>query len=284
MNKLLVGMLACIFLLPACKKETSSQEKEVLAEVKGKYLFMSDLQSALPDGISPKDSVSFARSFIESWVTDQLVYNIASKNIPDKEKINQMVEEYRCQLITSEYQRYLIDEKLSKEISDEEVQSYYDSHANELKLKSGLIKGIFVKVPLNEPQRGQLRSWMALRNDEDVDKIGKYAIQHAADYDYFAEKWTDLNTALSKMPGNYSNFAPQIRAKRVVEVKDSVFYYMLAVSEFAPAGSKYPEDYAREEIRNQLIAQRKTSYLQQFRHDLLKKAMDKKEAVVFNHK
>jgi len=277
-------MLTCIFLLPACKKETSSTDKEVLAEVKGKYLYMSDLKTALPEGISRQDSISFARSFIENWVTDQLVYEVARKNIPDRERIDQMVEEYRRQLISSEYQRYLIEEKLSKEITDEEVQSYLDAHAGELTLKTGLMKGIFIKVPLNAPQRGQLRGWMSLKHDEDVDKIGKYAIQHAADYDYFAEKWTDLNAALAKVPGNYSNFASHLSPHRVMEIKDSAFYYMLAVREFAPAGSRYPEDYAREEIRNQLIAQRKTDYLQQFRADLLKKAMSKKEASIVSHK
>lgn len=277
-------MLTCVLLLPACKKETSSSDKEVLAEVKGKCLYMNDLKAAIPEGLSRQDSVAFAHNFVENWVTDQLVYEVARKNIPDKERIDQMVEEYRHQLISSEYQRYLIDEKLGKEITDEDVQSYFDTHADELKLKNGLMKGLFVKVPLNSPQRGQLRGWMGLRNDEDVDKIEKYAIQHAADYDYFAEKWIDLNAALAKMPGNYSNFAPLIRPHRVVEVKDSAFYYMLAVRDFVPAGNKYPEDYARDEIRNLLITQRKTDYMLRFRQDIFKKAMGNKDAVIYSHK
>ncbi len=282
MKHLLVGLLACIFSLSACNTDTSAPGKEVLAVVKGKYLYISDLKYALPEGLTRSDSIAFARSFVENWVTDQLMYEVARKNIPDEEKIDEMVEDYRRQLILSEYQRYLIEDKLSKEISDEEVEAYYNSHAGELSLNCNLIQGIYLKVPVNSPQHNQLRGWMALKKETDIEKIEKYSIQHAVAYEYFADKWKDLNSIMANIPYRISNAASFLRLNKTLEVRDSAYYYMLSIKKYAVEGSRYPEDYAREEIRNRLISHRKVDYLRNFKNDLLNRAIRKKEASVYN--
>lgn len=282
MKHLLVGLLTCIFSLSACKTDTSAPGKEVLAAVKGKYLYMNDLKNALPEGLTQSDSIVFAHSFVENWVTDQLMYDVARKNVPDEEKIDEMVEDYRRQLILAEYQRYLIEDKLNKEISDEEVEAYYNTHADELKLNCNLIQGIYLKVSVNSPQHNQLRSWMALKKETDIEMIEKYSIQNAVAYEYFADKWTDLNSIMANIPSRISNVALFLRQNKILEVRDSAYYYMLSIKKFAVAGSRYPEDYAREEIRNRLISQRKVDYLRSFRNDLLNTAIRKKEASVYD--
>lgn len=284
MKKLLVGALACVFSLSSCKTDTSAPDKEVLAEVKGKYLYINDLKKAMPEGLSQLDSVAFARVFVENWMADQLMYNVARKNIPDEDKIDEMVEEYRQQLIMSEYQRILIDEKLKKEITEDVIDEYFKAHADDLILRKDLIQGVFLKVPLGAPRHNQLRSWLALKTDNDFERVEKYAIQHASAYEYFVEKWTDFNAVATKLPTRFSNPSAFIRQNKVVEVKDTAFYYMLSIKNYAPAGSPYPQDYAREEIRNLLVSQSKVEFLQNFRKDILARALKKKDAMVYSGK
>jgi hypothetical protein len=266
-----------IFSLLACQSNTSAPSKEVVAKVKGKYLYLIDIQNALPAGLNKKDSAEFARTFIQNWASDELMYDIARSNIPDKDRVDGMVEEYRRQLISAEYQRYLIEEKLANEITDEEVAAYYTAHKLELVLKKDQIKGLFIKIPIKAPQQNQLRSWMTLKKPESIGNIEKYAIQHAVGYEYFVDQWKDLETIMANIPYSISNTTLFFRQNKQLTVQDSSYYYLLTIKEFAASGSPFPQELAQEEVKTQLISQRKTNYIVQFRNELMKKAIKDKD-------
>lgn len=272
----IVGLLA----LFSCRKEASLSGKEVIAEVNGKKLLQSQLMEALPEGLSKKDSTAFARSFIENWATDALMLEVAKENVPDPQLIDKMVEEYRNQLTMSEYQRYLLEEKLPKEITDEEVEGYYKLFGNELILNNNIIKGVYLKLPLKSPGLPQVRGWLSLKKDDYIEKIEKYVIQRAVDYKYFAGKWTDFDEVMSHIPYRISNKPAFLRQNRMLEIRDSQYVYMLGIKEFAVSGSRYPVDYAKEEIQNRLILQRKAEYINRFRKQLLRKGLEKNEVIL----
>jgi hypothetical protein len=241
---------------------------------------LAQLNDVLPDGLNRKDSAAFARSFIENWATDVLMLEVAKKNIPDPQLIDKMVEEYRNQLTMSEYQRYLLEEKLPKEITDEEVEGYYKLFANELVLTNNVIKGVYLKLPLKSPGLPQVRGWLSLKKDDYIEKIEKYVIQRAVDYKYFADKWTDFDEVMNHIPYKISNKPAFLRQNKILEIRDSQYVYLLGIKEFAVSGSRYPADYAKEEIQNRLILQRKAEYISRFRKQLLKKGLEKSEVIL----
>jgi hypothetical protein len=275
-----IGILICIFSLFSCKPDSSAPSKEVIAEVKGKYLYLGDLQSALPEGLNGKDSAEFAQNFIRNWAADELMYDIAKKNIPDEDRIDRMVEDYRQQLITADYQRYLVEEKLGSEITDEEIQAYRKENASSLVLQKDQIQGLFLKIPVQEAQHNQLHTWMTLKKGDYIEKIEKYAIQHAVAYEYFIDQWKDFDAVMANIPYRVSNTSAFLKQNKQLEVKDSSFYYLLTIKEFAAAGTPYPEELAREEAKKQLISQRKVNYLIRFRNDLMKKAIKDKDVTL----
>lgn len=50
------------------------------------------------------------------------------------------------------YQQELINQKLTNDISEQEIADYYEKNKELFKLESPLIKGLFIKVPLTAPQ------------------------------------------------------------------------------------------------------------------------------------
>ena len=85
-----------------------------------------------PAGQSADDSLLFAEHYIRNWAEDILLYEKALNNIPDSDEIEKLVHNYRKALIMHTYQQALIHQKLSEEISEEELQAYVDN----LKFKS----------------------------------------------------------------------------------------------------------------------------------------------------
>jgi len=280
MKQLQFGLLCCIFSLLSCQSNSNAPSKEVIAEVKGKYLYLIDIQDAMPAGLNSKDSANFAKSFIENWVSDELMYDIARRNIPDEDKINNMVEEYRRQLITNEYQRYLVEEKLGSEISDDEIDAYYTAHKADMVLKKDQIKGLFLKIPVKSPQLNALHSWMSLKKEEYADKINQYSIQHAVAYENFVNQWTDFDAIMSNIPYTISNTSIFLKQNKQLEVRDTSYLYMLTIKEYAISGTPLPEELAREESKSKLVSQRKVNYLTSFRSDLMKKAIKDKDVVI----
>ena len=62
----------------------------------------------MPGGLCEADSIKFARAFIRKWMDENLVSEIAASEI-DMAGIEQMVDEYRRQLVMWEYRRQMAD-------------------------------------------------------------------------------------------------------------------------------------------------------------------------------
>ena len=64
----------------SCIKEVPA---DAIVAVGNATLTLSDLRKAIPAGLSATDSATFAESYINSWISDMLITEIAEKNIPD---------------------------------------------------------------------------------------------------------------------------------------------------------------------------------------------------------
>ena len=78
--------VAVMLLFFSCKEDFSEKNREeaVLVRIGDKALTRGDLEREIPDRLKSKDSALFADNYIKQWVDDQLLYDVASRNIPDK--------------------------------------------------------------------------------------------------------------------------------------------------------------------------------------------------------
>ena len=121
-----------IFLLcAACSEQHDHKGWTPLVELDGNFLYREDLQSVLPAGLSKDDSLLFAEHYIRNWVEDILLYDKAQSNIPNNGEIDKLVENYRKALIMHTYQQALIHQRLSEEISEQDLTEYYEKNHND---------------------------------------------------------------------------------------------------------------------------------------------------------
>ena len=198
---LLITLLGC----GACKEQRDHKGKIPLVEVDGNFLYKEDLMSVLPVGLSKDDSILFAEHYIRSWVEEILLYEKAANNIPDNVDVDKLVENYRKALIMHTYQQELINQKLTNDISEQEITDYYGQNKELFKLENPLIKGVFIKVPLTAPQLNNVRRWYKSDKQDAIESLEKYSLQNAVKYEYFYDKWVSVTDRSEEHTSNSSH-------------------------------------------------------------------------------
>lgn len=275
---LLIVSLGC----GACRKQHDHKGKTPLVEVDGSYLYKEDLMSVFPIGLSKDDSVLFVEHYIRDWVKEVLLYEKADDNIPDNVDVDKLVENYRKALIMHTYQQGLIDQKLANDISEQEIADYYGKNRQLFKLDSPLMKGLFIKVPLTAPQLNNVRRWYKSEKQSAVESLEKYSLQNAVKYEYFYDKWVPVTDVLDMIPLKVDAPEEYVNKHRQIELKDTAFCYFLNVSDYRRAGEEKPYEFARLEVKDLLVNQKRVNFMEQVKNELYQQAVSKKK-IIYNY-
>lgn len=268
--------------MTGCGQEHNHKGKTPLVEVSGEFLYKEDLQAALPLNISKDDSVLFAEHYIRNWIEDALLFDKAEGNIPDNDKISKLVENYRRALIMHTYQEELVNQKLANDISEEEINAYYEKNKELFRLDNPLVKGLFIKIPLSSPDLGNVRVWYRKNNQDVIEKLEKYSLRNAVSYDYFYDRWTSVPDVAAKIPLKVLDTdANYLDKNRNVEVKDTAFCYFLHIEDFLGKDKQKPLDFARDEIKEILINLKRVEFINKVKEDLYQRASDRNKIIYY---
>ena len=268
--------------MTGCGQEHNHKGKTPLVEVSGEFLYKEDLQAALPLNISKDDSVLFAEHYIRNWIEDALLFDKAEGNIPDNDKISKLVGNYRRALIMHTYQEELVNQKLANDISEEEINAYYEKNKELFRLDNPLVKGLFIKVPLSSPDLGNVRVWYRKNNQDVIEKLEKYSLRNAVSYDYFYDRWTSVPDVAAKIPLKVLDTdANYLDKNRNVEVKDTAFCYFLHIEDFLGKDKQKPLDFARDEIKEILINLKRVEFINKVKEDLYQRASDRNKIIYY---
>ena len=249
--------LTFVVLLGACKGSQPADTTDVLVSVKGRTLNRSEVNKLIPRGISSADSLLLAEGFTKKWVKDVLVYDVALRNLGDeKEEVDKLVEE-----------------KLKTDIRESDKLNYYEENQKKFILDKGLIKGLFLKIPVDAPGLTDVKKWYKSTDVASLEKIEKYSVQNATIYEYFYDKWVDFDEVMDNIPIHVSNPNAFLKANKYVEVADSSYCYLLNIKEYLPSGSVEPYDYASSHVTEMLVNQRKVEFLKKFEDELYNDAI-----------
>jgi RNA recognition motif-containing protein len=274
--KCLGWVLALVAVLVSCEQKHDHKGKLPLVEVAGKFLYQEDLRKVLPLNLSADDSTLFAENYIRNWVEDVLLFDKAEGNIPSNEKIRNLVESYRKALVMHTYQEELVRQKLSNEITQTEIADYYEKNKSLFVLDKPIVKGLFIKVPLQSAGLADVRRWYKKNAQDAIEKLEKYSLRHAVTYDYFYDNWRPVDEIEALVPSkSWTEKDDYLNQNRNVEFKDTAFVYFLHIEEFQGTGKQKPLDFASEEIKEILINLKRVEFINKVKEDLYRQASDK---------
>ncbi len=252
--------MATIF-MSACNLIGPDNQQEPLARVFDKYLYLSDISVAVPDGSSERDSAAIARKYIDTWVRKQLMLHRAEEALSEDQKnVQKKIEEYRSSLLIYTYRQKLLQQKMDTTVGEEEIKEYYEENTDNFILNDAIIKCTFVKVPLSAPDMANVRSWTRSGEMDDLDQLEKYSINYAEKFDMFNNSWIYLNTVMDQVPYQIQQPARFLRYNRNIEATDSLSRYFVHISEYRNAGEISPLELIRDDIKSILLNKRKIEF------------------------
>lgn len=276
-NKNNIVWLCAAFLvslcLESCQKLTSEAGRNPILEVNGKFLYEDELESIISENISPEDSARLAETFVRKWVTNVLLYERAKKNVFEEAEIEKLVDEYRKSLTIHNYLQVLVKQRMP-EPSDSDIIKFYDLHKDEFLLTETIVRGSFLKVPTTAPKLEKVRKSLKSGDIKSLEYLDKYTLQHAANYNYFVDTWTNFSEIQKNWPSGIENIKTFVEGSSFYETKDSAYVYMLKINDYRLANSVAPLKFAQDRIRGIVFNQKKMEYIRSVEDDIFNDAVE----------
>ncbi len=265
----------------AVEKNFSS---EPLARVYNVLLYPEDIEGLVGEYVSPADSVSIVNRYVESWIRKQLLIAEAASQIDfDEAEMERKILDYRYALMTYKFEKYYVNEKVVREVSENEIQAYYDENKDNFQLKQNIIKGIFVKIPQEAPRIGSFRKLFIEKKDEkDDEQIKSYCYSFATSYSLEDTIWLNFediirNTPLASIP----NKVQFLQQNKFVETSDDNFMYFLKVTEYKISDQISPLEFVKDDIANIIINKRKIELTNKLEEKIYKEAKKNDDFEIF---
>ena len=263
-----------LFAMGSCQKQTEHNGKTPLVQVGNYYLYQEDMAQSLPYNISETDSAEFVRDFVRKWIEEQVLYEKAEHNVRGDERIERMVAEYRRTLVMNNYERMLLQQKMTEELTEEDLQKYYNDNKQLFMLEEHVIKGVFIKAQLTSHGLKELKKWYKDKTDESLEQLEKYAFRNSVIYEYFYEHWVPVSELEGKVIVNLAELSENFDKHRNIEVEDGEYCYLLHIEEYMMKGEEKPYDLARYEIIDLLSNSRRVEFMNKVKQDLYNQSVE----------
>lgn len=266
-----IVLLFCVVCMWSCGYIKNERGQDVVAECCGQVLTLDDIRE-LTAGCSAEDSARIADEYIKSWAVELLMYEGSHR--VDSRKIEALVEDYRRSLYVYEYEQLLLAQRMSQEVSDSMIRSYYEQNKHHLILRETLLKGALVILPKDAPKIENLhRHLSTLNKSESLEAIEKYVYQYGVGYELFVNEWKPSEAVIACMPIELADLDRMLAKNKLIEVKDSLNSYLFQVVDFRSAGSVMPLDYARKDIEANILGARSKEFIRKTRQELYDKSV-----------
>ena len=250
-----------------CQKEHVNINKTPILELNGQFLYEEDLPKISSRTQSKEDSAVVVDTYIKRWIIDAMMYDYAKKNVQNPTEIEQLVEEYRKTLTIQYYQQNLVNQRLEIPTEDE-IKTYYEKYSSLFLLEENIIKGVFIKIPKKTQRIKDLYKWLNDIDAENIEKMEKFCVRNYGTLDYFQDEWFYASDVLKKIPDLSADEKNIITSPNIFEQEDSVFTYLLKVTDYRLVGNTAPYDFANKKIESILLNQKKIDFIRTFEEEL----------------
>ncbi|MEO9966049.1 MAG: peptidyl-prolyl cis-trans isomerase [Reichenbachiella sp.] len=287
-NIYITGIIAILTLVGCEKLYYVDSEEEVdtrvtIARVNDIYLYDEDISSLVPKGNQSADSGMIVSKYVDSWVKKQLTIARASTELDfDEAKIERKILDYRYALMVHEFEMHYINQHLDKEISDEEIEKYYNEKFENFVLRQNILRCLFAKVPVEAPQIDNFRKLIRTYPGSNLEEIQSYCYRFAAQSSLETELWINFDEVIGNTPLiNVQDKAVFLKNNSFVETSDEKYYYFIRVLDYKISDQIAPLTYIKDDIESILINKKKVELRKELEEEVYKVAKENNEFEIY---
>jgi hypothetical protein len=260
-------------------------ESKPIARAGELYLYADDLLGLTPENISKQDSARLAEKYINDWIKKQLIVEKARTEIAINEaEIERKVLEYQYALISHEFEKLYISAHLDNNVSQEEVEAYYTSKADNFILKQNIVRCLFVQVPKSAPAQNQLRRNLRSYPNANMTDIKDYSYQYATKSFLDDSVWVNFDEVIKNTPlKTIDNRTQYLKRTTFSESADENYSYYIKIVDYKISDQVSPLEFIREDIENIIINKRKLALKKELEKAIYEEATVKKNFEIFSN-
>ncbi|MFT6719024.1 MAG: hypothetical protein ACJAY8_001423, partial [Sphingobacteriales bacterium] len=164
----------------------SNNDEPAIARAYDDFLYMADVKDELKRRPSGMDSAAFVQGEIKEWLNVQAIVHRARLNLPaEKQDFAKLVKEYENALFIYAYEKEIVDQRLEKELTTEEIKAFYEVHLAEFPLQRKALRLNYARFDRTTFKLSEIRR-LFNRDSRDareelVDYCSKFAKEYAID-------------------------------------------------------------------------------------------------------
>lgn len=275
-----IQIILCFFVLlfSSCKESDAELKKRSALVIAGEeFLTKEELNELIIDTGDPKDSVGMRKKAIDDWASESFFYQEALTKLNEDEiDIEKQVLEYKKSLVNHIYRTKIIEANLDTNVSLTEIQEYYNDNKENFILKDNIVKVNYFKIPLKAQSLDKMKRLMYSTAPKDKEQLINLAAQHAENYFVNDSTWLYLEEVKKEVPKLREQDDIYIYAGKIMELSDDGFYYFLRIREVKSRNSVSPINFEKQNIKKMIINRRKNQLIDQYKQQLLEKAIEEK--------
>jgi len=256
--------------------------KTPIAKVVDVTLYKEELVGVIPSEIKGKDSVLFVKSYINSWIKQQLLLNKAALNLADdSEKFEYLVKKYREELYINSYKEAVVKQYLDTQVNENDIHEYYLKNSKNFKLNEELIQFKFLFIRNDNLDKEELVSLFKTGKKEDVVQLLEKEFQLDS-YHLNDSIWVKYSDVVRGVP--ILNNIPKkelVKKSNFIQKEDSLGLYLISVKKVLGRNEIAPKSYIAPTVKNMILHQRKLLLLRNIEETLLEDASKKEQFEIY---
>jgi len=280
----LIFYVAFLFLIISCGflGENSDKKSRVVARVYDAKFYQGDLEQVFPKNISEKDSVVIARSLINSWAKQELLFLKSKVNMPSENlALEDLVEKYKQDLFINSFKEALIKQKLDTVVAKSEIISYYNKNKESFKTNEELVKFKYLQIGKNIRNKRKLRRLLVSKKKDDLHLLAVREMEYKASF-LNDSVWIRYRAVLNKLP-LLKQFRKQevLKPFHLIQKTDSTGLYYIYIKEILPKNEIAPIRYSYKRIREMILHKRKLDLVNEIEEVLVEDAIRNKQFEIY---
>ncbi len=273
-----IGILFCLILAISCDKNATVQNDGKIVAAIGEFkLYDSDVHQQM--SYKTGDSLLLANSITEDWLRKKALYIEAQKKTSEENvaEINSLVEDYRQSLYIHHYEQQMISEFFDQDITNEEIEAYFNQHKEDYTLNEAIIQVHLAKIP--EKVAGLDQFWMDWKKER-IDKVKTFVDQHAELASMDENLWQNMSDVLILLPPSKfksSNF----QSDKTYQENFEGHEYFIRTFGLIKKGETSPIEFVTDRITKVIRHQKEKVFLSKLKEKHYQDILDKKEIKLY---
>ena len=279
--KNILPYLFLLLLSAGCIKPLKDDSSKLLAKVKDNYLFASEIQSIIPENISPRDSITFVRSYVKDWVKTKVLLYQAQQNLTKSQlDFDKQLEDYRNSLIIYRYETKLINQNLDTIVTDADIEEYYNSHLSDFELKENITRAVYAIIENDSATEVKYDYLFSLNDSLLLDSLQFHSPLTLSSY-LDTTKWVSFYSIQQAIPVETYNRELFLRHNRFIKINTNHYIYFLKIIDFKIKDDTSPLEFKKTDIYNIIISRRKIKLAKEVRNSIYERALNNNEFEIY---